>query len=88
MKVYKVEDSEDTTYFCFNGSKEDALVWYLEEGMVDKNDTVSIELFPRKNWKEVKIKFEEYKIKPFSMTIEEYMQGQTSNEIICSTDWL
>jgi len=88
MKVFKISDSEDIAYFCFNGNKEEALIWYLEESMWDKNNVTTFKLFPRKQWKETTIKFEEYGIKPFTMTIEEYMQGQTSNEIICSTEFL
>jgi len=48
MKVYKVEDKHDTIYFCFDGDRDDALKWYLEEAMQDESDIVTFNLFPQK----------------------------------------
>jgi len=85
MKVWQVEEQEDTTYFCFDGSKKNAREWYIEETMCDKNGISSLTLFPRKKWKDVWIQYDEDNL---ITTIDEFMQGQTWNEVICSSAYL
>lgn len=60
----------------------------MNECMSDENEISSISLFPRKKWKDITVKFDEYGIEPFTMTIEELMQGCKSSEILCSTAFL
>ncbi len=88
MKVYKIEEYGETTHIAFDGNIEEAYSWYVEETMCDENEISSFSLFPRKKWKDITVKFDECGIEPFSMTIEELMDGNKSNEILCSTAYL
>lgn len=88
MKVYEIKEGGETTHVAFDGNKKEALGWYVEECMCDENEISSFSLFPRKKWKDITVKFEEYGIEPFTMTIEELMDGNNSNEILCSTAFL
>ena len=89
MKVYKVEELGETTYFCFDGGKKDAKNWYVEETMCDENEITSLVLFPKKDWKKVTIKYEDdFEIEPFDITLEESMQGQIYPTILCSTAYV
>lgn len=88
MKVYRIEECGEVTHIAFDGNKKEAREWYLEECMSDENEISSFSLFPRKKWKDITVKFDEYNIEPFTMTIEEMMEGNTSNEVICSTAFL
>jgi hypothetical protein len=53
--------------------------------MCDKDGISSLTLFPRKKWKDVWIQYDEDNLKT---TIDEFMQGQTWNEVICSSAYL
>lgn len=88
MKVYEIKEGGETTYFCHNGNKKEAKDWYVDECGSDENDIDSLKLFPRKKWKEVTIKYDEFNIEPFSTTIEEEMKGVNSPFILCSTAYL
>lgn len=88
MKVFKVTELGETTHIAFDGNIKEAREWYVEETMCDENEISSISLFPRKKWKDITVRFEEYLVEPFTMTIEELMDGNKSNEIICSTMFL
>lgn len=85
MKVYKIKEQEETTYIAFDGNKVEALEWYVNESMCDESEIESIEEFPQEKWKEVTINYDEENL---TQTIEEYMQGHTYNEVICSSAYL
>lgn len=85
MKVYKIKESGEISHFCFNGCKKEALEWYINETMCDESDITSLVVFPRKNWKNIQIKYDEDNL---ILTIEEFMKGQVANEVICSTAYL
>jgi len=53
--------------------------------MCDENEIEFIEEFPQEKWKEVTIVYDEENL---TQTIEEYMQGHTYNEVICSSAYL
>ncbi len=88
MKVYKIEECGETTHIAFDGNVKEAKAWYVEETMCDEEEISSFSLFPRKKWKDITVTFEEYLVEPFTMTIEELMQGHNSNEVLCSTAYL
>jgi len=87
MKVYKIEELGEVTHFAFDGNKKDALNWYIEETMCDENEITSISLLPRKNWRDITIKFNEDE-ESLVVSLEEYMKGHINNEVICSTAYL
>lgn len=86
MKVYQVKELGETTYFCFDGGKKEAKDWHVNECMCDESEISSLIVFPRKKWKEITIKYEENEIE--YITMDEYMQGQTWAEVICSSAYL
>ena len=83
MRVYKIKTQGETDVVACNGEALDLLKFYLTEidGLLEDIDEV-IEV-PQEKWKEMTITFEEPEIG--SVTVEEYMQGHTWNEIISST---
>lgn len=88
MKVYEIKEGGDITHIAFDGNKKEALEWYINECMCDESEIESLIVLPRKKWKDITVKFDEYKVEPFTMTIEELMLGNNSNEVLCSTEYL
>lgn len=88
MKVYKIKEQRETTYISFDGDKNEALDWYIEETMCDENEIDSIEEFPQEKWKEVTINYDEDYIEHFSISLEEAMVGANYPNILCSTAYL
>jgi len=88
MRVYEIKESGETTHVAFDGTKKECKDWYVSETDCDVNEIDSITVLPRKKWKEITVKFEEWGIEPFTTTIEELMVGCKNNEIICSTLFL
>lgn len=88
MKVFEIKDSEGSTHIAFDGNKDEALEWYLEQTMWDKNEITFVKEIPQKEWKNIIVKFDEYGIEPFEVSVEELIKGQKSNEVLCSTSYL
>ena len=88
MKVFEIIELGETTHIAFDGNKDEALEWYIEDTMCDENEIDSIEEIPQKKWKNIIVKFDEYGIEPFEVSVEELIKGQTCNEVLCSTSCL
>lgn len=88
MKVFEIKELGEVTHIAFDGNKKEALEWYVSETECDENEISSFTVLPRKKWKEITVKFEEYGVTNFTMTIEQLMLGNKSNEILCSTAYL
>ena len=88
MKVFEIVELGETTHIAFDGSEHEALEGYIEDTMCDENEIDSIEEIPQKEWKNIIVKFDEYGIEPFEVSVEELIKGQKSNEVLCSTAYL
>lgn len=86
MKVFEIKELGETTHIAFDGDSSEALEWYVEETMCDKNEIASIGEVPQEEWSKITIYYEEDG--GFTTTIAEKMAGQVSPIILCSTAYL
>lgn len=85
MEVYKIESQGETDHVAVDGDILAAVKFYVCETGCDLDDIESISLFPREQWKDMTITFDEPEFG--SVTVEDYMQGHTWNEVIASTNY-
>lgn len=84
MKIYQIKTQGETDTVACNGEVLDLLKFYTVENDMSLEEIDDIIEIPQEKWKEITITFEEME-EP--ITLEEYMQGHTWNEVVCSTEY-